>query len=118
MKVGRLFGIVIATLFLAVISGLAVRGTLPLAIPAIYLTASLVTVVAYVIDKSAARSGAWRTRERTLHLFALIGGWPGALFAQQVFRHKSQKTSFRLAVWTTVVLNCGALAWFWWTVSR
>jgi uncharacterized membrane protein YsdA (DUF1294 family) len=107
-----MFAIGFATLFLAVICGLAARGILPLEVPAVYLAASLAAVIAYGIDKSAAQSGAWRTRERTLHVPALMGGWPGALVAQTVFRHKSRKASFRIAFRATVALNCGALMWF------
>jgi uncharacterized membrane protein YsdA (DUF1294 family) len=109
-----LFAIVIAILFLAVICSLAAGGMLPLGVPAVYLAASAAAAVAYGNDKSAAQSGAWRTPERTLHVLALIGGWPGALVAQRVFRHKSAKPSFRIVFWATVILNCGALAWFWW----
>jgi uncharacterized membrane protein YsdA (DUF1294 family) len=82
-----------------------------LAIAVFYLAVSLVTAIAYAIDKSAAQSGRWRTRETTLHFLSLIGGWPGALVAQTLFRHKSQKRSFRLIFWATVVANCSALAW-------
>lgn len=103
----------IATLFLTVIGGLVARGVLPLGILVLYLAASLAAVIAYRADKSAAQSGRWRTAESTLHLLALIGGWPGALVAQRVFRHKSQKLSFRFAFLATVALNCVALFWFW-----
>jgi uncharacterized membrane protein YsdA (DUF1294 family) len=68
--------------------------------------------VAYAIDKSAAVSGRWRTPEQTLHLFSLAGGWPGALLAQQVLRHKTSKESFIAAFWLTVLLNAAAfVAW-------
>jgi len=103
----------LACLFLALVCGLAAGGTLPLIIPALYIAASVAAGVAYAIDKSAAQSGAWRTRERTLHVLALLGGWPGALVAQRVLRHKSTKRSFQFAFWVTVALNCGALVWFW-----
>jgi uncharacterized membrane protein YsdA (DUF1294 family) len=84
---------------------------LPPAILLIYLAASAVTFIAYAIDKSAARKGGWRTKEGTLHLLALVGGWPGALVAQSVLRHKSRKQPFRVIFWLTVILNCAALAW-------
>jgi uncharacterized membrane protein YsdA (DUF1294 family) len=112
-----LFAICIATVFFAVICGLAAEGMLPLEVAAFYLAASVAAVIAYGIDKSAAQSGGWRTPERTLHVLALTGGWPGALIAQRVFRHKSRNPSFRFAFWATVAVNCGALAWFWWTAG-
>lgn len=105
--------IAIAVLFTAALWVLAARGTLPFAIPAVYAAASLATVIAYAIDKSAAEGGRWRTRETTLHVLSLIGGWPGALVAQTVFRHKSQKRSFRLVFWLTLAANCCVFLWFW-----
>lgn len=52
------------------------------------------TFAIYGIDKSAARKGKWRIRERHLQLLSLLGGWWGALIAQQFLRHKSIKTRF------------------------
>jgi len=65
----------------------------------------------YALDKSAAKKGAWRTQESTLHLLSLAGGWPGALIAQQKLRHKSKKQSFRFVFWVTVIMNCSAFFW-------
>ena len=70
-----------------------------------YLGASIACFLAYAADKSAAVSGEWRISERTLLVLGLAGGWPGAIVAQQVLRHKSSKASFRSAFWGTVVLN-------------
>jgi uncharacterized membrane protein YsdA (DUF1294 family) len=70
-----------------------------------YLGMSVVSFMAYALDKSAARQGAWRISELTLHGLALGGGWPGALLAQQVLRHKTSKSSFRAVFWCTVALN-------------
>lgn len=77
----------------------------PPGVALVYLVLSAVAFVAYAIDKSAARRGARRTPESTLHLLALLGGWPGALLAQQFLRHKSTKASFRAVFWATVVIN-------------
>ena len=82
-----------------------------LAVLGLYVVASVVAFLAYGHDKSAAVRNAWRVQERTLHLFALLGGWPGALAAQRLFRHKSSKASFQSTYWITVVLNCAALGW-------
>ncbi|MBL4789798.1 MAG: DUF1294 domain-containing protein [Kordiimonadaceae bacterium] len=76
-----------------------------------YAGMSLFAFIAYAIDKSAAVNGRSRISERTLHLMSLIGGWPGALVAQRLIRHKTQKQPFRRFLWTTVVFNCGGLSW-------
>lgn len=103
--------VIAAGLFLAVV-GLSVALTeLPFWILGLYLAASIFTFIMYAIDKSAAKSGSWRTPESTLHWLSLIGGWPGGLVAQQVLRHKSKKQSFRTVFWVTVILNCAAYAW-------
>lgn len=86
-----------------------VMGKLPVAVLVIYFAASFLTFFAYAFDKSAAIKDQWRTKETTLHLFALFGGWPGALIAQRLIRHKSSKTEFQAVFWATVVLNCAAL---------
>jgi len=107
-----MFAISVAILFLAATSGFAARGILPLEVPVVCLVASLATAIAYRIDKSAAQTGEWRTSESTLHLLALIGGWPGALVAQTVFHHKSRKLSFRFIFFVTIAVNLGLLATF------
>ncbi|MEO8545961.1 MAG: cold shock and DUF1294 domain-containing protein [Betaproteobacteria bacterium] len=77
----------------------------PLLLGGTYVGLSLVAFIMYALDKSAARRGAWRTPEKTLHMLSLLGGWPGALLAQQFLRHKSTKAEFRAVFWGTVVLN-------------
>lgn len=98
--------------FFFVIVGISVLTTkIPLLVLAAYVVASLLTFIIYAVDKSAAQKGAWRTKERTLHLLSLAGGWPGALIAQQRLHHKSKKQCFRSAFWLTVLLNCGVFVW-------
>ncbi len=84
---------------------------LPALILSLYTGTSILAFIAYDVDKSAAAHNRWRTPERTLHLIALLGGWPGALAAQWLVRHKSAKASFQMVFWLTVLLNCGALGW-------
>ncbi len=91
--------------FVVLYFGVSLLWRLPLVFAAIYAGLSLLTFMAYALDKSAARENAWRTPESTLHLLALAGGWPGALLAQQWLRHKSVKAEFRTVFWATVVLN-------------
>ena len=104
-------GMMIAAMFLAFVGASLLLTKLPPEIFVLYLAASLVTFIAYAIDKSAAQKGRWRTSEGTLHLLALAGGWPGALVAQTVLRHKSRKQQFRSVFRATILLNCAALAW-------
>lgn len=84
---------------------------LPSVLLATYAVLSVVTVALYRSDKAAAEQGRRRTPESTLHLLALLGGWPGALVARQAFRHKTVKQPFRTIFWATVVANCAALGW-------
>lgn len=77
----------------------------PMLVAGIYAGMSLVTFVAYALDKSAATRGSWRTPEGTLHVLSLAGGWPGALLAQQFLRHKTTKAEFRSVFWGTVAVN-------------
>lgn len=72
---------------------------------ALYLGMSVVAVLLYAQDKRAARAGKWRVPESTLLAVGLVCGWPGAIVAQQVLRHKTKKPSFRIRFWGTVALN-------------
>ena len=83
---------------------LAYRGVslIPLAA---YGLVSVVTFCLYWSDKRKAQSDSWRTPEKILHAMELAGGWPGALVAQQVFRHKTRKVSYQVVFWLIVVLH-------------
>jgi len=104
--------VIVAALFFVILGISVLTARIPPWLLALYLAASLFTFILYAVDKSAARKGAWRTQESTLHVLSLAGGWPGALVAQQKLRHKSRKQPFRLIFWVTVILNCAALGWF------
>ncbi len=100
-----------ATLFFALLMGLCWMDELPVTLLAAYVLFSGAAFVMYGADKSAAEQGRWRTSESTLHTIALAGGWPGALVARRVFRHKTTKQPFRTIFWFTVIANCVALIW-------
>ena len=99
-------------IFACIFAGAMINWRPPIMIALIYLGLSFITFVAYALDKAAAMRGGWRTKENTLHILALVGGWPGALLAQQLLRHKSTKTEFRWFFWTTVVVNIAAFVYF------
>ncbi|MCF3194336.1 DUF1294 domain-containing protein [Pseudomonas bubulae] len=70
-----------------------------------YGVASLLAFGLYRYDKQQAKAGQWRTPEKILHGVELLGGWPGALVAQQMFRHKTRKLSYQLLFWLIVVVH-------------
>jgi uncharacterized membrane protein YsdA (DUF1294 family)/cold shock CspA family protein len=107
----KLMALIISIIFICVLIALILLKKLPQSIMAIYFVASVITFILYATDKSAAQAGEWRTSESTLHLFSLVGGWPGAAIAQSFLRHKSKKIKFRVVYWITVIINCGILAW-------
>lgn len=77
----------------------------------VYLvTISLVTFLGFGFDKMKARRGWWRTPERTLLRFCLLGGSPGGGLAMMVFRHKISKPAFRHAYFAIAGVQVVALA--------
>ncbi|MCC8552754.1 DUF1294 domain-containing protein [Xanthomonas hortorum] len=101
----------LAMLFLIGMSAMVIADRLPALLALLYAAASVVAMIVYRIDKTAAQRGRQRIPETTLHMIALLGGWPGALLAQALFRHKSSKAAFQLRFWISVVLNVAALFW-------
>jgi uncharacterized membrane protein YsdA (DUF1294 family)/cold shock CspA family protein len=71
----------------------------------VYLVTSLLCILIYRTDKSAAAQGRWRVSESALLLLGLFGGWPGAIIAQQLLHHKTRKRSFQSAFAGSVVVN-------------
>ena len=65
----------------------------------------------YGHDKRNARRDKIRIPEWVLHLFAFLGGSPGALLGQRVFHHKTRKRSFRFIFWLLVVVQAALVAW-------
>ena len=76
-----------------------------------YLFINIATYLVYSKDKSASMRGDWRTPENRLHFLSLIGGWGGALIAQQKLRHKSKKQPFRFIFFITLFINLGVLVY-------
>lgn len=90
-------------------------GVTAAAVTAVYVVASVVTFAAYGFDKRRAARGGRRVPERTLHLLEALGGWPGALVASAVFRHKTQKLGFRVV---RVLLSAAHVAGWWIWLAR
>ena len=66
-----------------------------------YLAVFLAVMSAFLfclmgLDKKRARQGEWRISERTLFVFALLGGAVGGTIGMFVFHHKTRHLAFRL----------------------
>jgi uncharacterized membrane protein YsdA (DUF1294 family) len=83
-----------------------------------YGLASAATIPVYAWDKRCARLGRRRVRERTLHAFELLGGWPGAILARQALRHKTRDTRFLLVSWLIIAAHLAAWGLWWWWGGR
>lgn len=75
-----------------------------------FVLASALTLLIYGADKLAARKAWRRVPESTLLICGFVGGWPGAIIGQQLFRHKTQKQPFKTYFMVSVVLNVVVLA--------
>lgn len=107
----KFFSLFLFSIFSLVLYYLFDSRRIPIELIYLYSIMSVAAFLMYAKDKNAAEWGRWRTAENTLHALSLLGGWPGAKIAQSFLRHKSQKLSFRITYWVTVLANCGALYW-------
>lgn len=97
--------------FAAIFAGAVHLWAVPPLVGAVYLVVSTVCFGMYAVDKAAAKAGRWRTSENTLLLLGLACGWPGAIVAQKLLRHKSNKHSFKNRFWLTVLVNIAAFVY-------
>ncbi|WP_305857366.1 cold shock and DUF1294 domain-containing protein [Balneatrix alpica] len=107
----RRLGSCFTLMFCLGLAAMALLGRLPQELLYFYAGISLLSFIFYGLDKSAARGNRWRTPESQLHLLALAGGWPGAFWAQNLFRHKTNKGKFIAVYWLTVAANLAGLYW-------
>jgi uncharacterized membrane protein YsdA (DUF1294 family) len=70
----------------------------------LYVCVSPFAMFNYHKDKQAAINDEWRVPEMKLHYLEIMGGWPGALLAQQIWRHKTVKKSYQLT-FTLIVIS-------------
>ena len=94
--------------FLLLVLAIANKKPIPADWLIVYCLASLACFAGYGLDKRAAHHRRWRVSETILLLVGLVGGWPGAIIAQEVFRHKTQKVAFRKLFWMSVGINIAA----------
>jgi uncharacterized membrane protein YsdA (DUF1294 family) len=77
------------------------------------ISVNVVTLVLYGYDKHQAVAGGMRIPEATLHVAALLGGSPGAVVGQLLFRHKTRKRSFRIVFIAIVLLQIVVIYGYW-----
>lgn len=82
----------------------------PVWVSVAYLMLGAVSFGVYGFDKRAARRGAWRVPESTLHGIDLIGGIAGGLLGQAAFRHKTRKEGFVITTALIAAAHIIALA--------
>lgn len=80
--------------------------------PILVAGASVAAFLMYGWDKRQSKSEGWRVPEKRLHVLAFIGGWPGAMLGQSYFRHKTQKSEFKIMTWLAAALHVGLVVWY------
>ena len=70
--------------------GLTLRQIIILAYAGWLILLSIITFIAYGVDKKKAEKGKYRTKEKTLLLLSFFGGAFGGFPAMLIFRHKTK----------------------------
>lgn len=81
-----------------------------LLVAATFVVINIGSVIAVWLDKRRAKNDQWRIKEETLLVWALVGGWPGGIWAMRKFRHKTSKGSFIAKYVFVVVLNLAGVS--------
>jgi uncharacterized membrane protein YsdA (DUF1294 family) len=66
---------------------------------------SIASFFTYGYDKSIAGRGVTRVPEIVLQALTAVGGTFGSFLGMQIFRHKTQKKSFRIVFWAIVAIQ-------------
>lgn len=92
--------------------------TIPLLAMVLIAWLLIVNIVAYLVmasDKRRAKKHKRRIPERTLFIWAAVGGALGIWIAMNTKRHKTQHASFRWGIPALLIWNVAAYgAWFYW----
>jgi uncharacterized membrane protein YsdA (DUF1294 family) len=72
---------------------------------------NIASFLTYGYDKAIAGRSVTRVPEAVLHLLTLFGGMLGSFLAMHLFRHKTHKTSFRIAFWVIVIVQIIVIVW-------
>ncbi|HHW98971.1 MAG TPA: DUF1294 domain-containing protein [Firmicutes bacterium] len=79
-----------------------------------FLAVSLWAIGLVLYDKRASRRGAWRIKEKTLLLVALLGGSIAMLTTMRLIHHKTRHAKFMFGIPAIIVLQLAGIGWFLW----
>ena len=80
--------------------------------PVLVVVMSVGAFLMYGWDKRQAKTKGWRVPEKQLHTLAFLGGWPGAMLGRNYFRHKTQKSEFKIMIWLAAGLHAALVVWY------
>lgn len=66
---------------------------------------NFISVIVCIADKSRAKRGKWRVRERTLWALTILGGGAGMYLTMRLIRHKTLHKSFMLGIPLIVIMQ-------------
>ncbi|WP_239618524.1 DUF1294 domain-containing protein [Cohnella mopanensis] len=77
-----------------------------------YIAVNVFTMYLMAHDKSQARKHGRRVPERTLFLWALIGGAAGGIAAMRIWRHKTKHASFVIGMPAILIAQAVLVFWY------
>ncbi|MBR1369367.1 hypothetical protein RJ53_07610 [Methanocalculus chunghsingensis] len=77
---------------------------------ALYLVLNFFSFLTFADDKANSKTNQWRTSEKRLLLYAMIGPF-GAMAAMKFLRHKTQKIKFKL-VYLFLAIHLGLIGYY------
>lgn len=78
------------------------------------LVINLAGFLSMMLDKQKAKKDKWRIPERTLFLFAILGGSIGSILGMRVFRHKTKHWYFVVGMPLILVLQIALVCYLKW----
>ena len=76
------------------------------------LIINIIGFSAMFLDKQKAKRGKWRIPEKTLFLFALIGGSLGTTLGMHMFRHKTKHWYFKFGMPMILIVQIVLIIYF------
>lgn len=72
---------------------------------------NLAAFAAFGLDKSFAKSGAWRIPEKVLFFLAIAGGSLGAFLGMRFFHHKTKHPQFKYGIPCIMAIEVALCLW-------